>query len=283
MNDFPKIRQLIDLLKSKDKTLELRRDLLPIVEAVAKSDEIDELIRQIIIWEANPKTSTKTFEYRLTETGIILAQTEYYFLLFSTPAAGSYASGEYSLYYPSNRRIFVNYSNKEVIFKSYVRPLATAGNVFQVGQELAPAQDTSISQRQCHVFDEDKFIADFSSAQSVSHLSLVDNRGGGPLRWIFDPRTLKSVFWTIGDRHSSLLCSMINMLGHFGAEAPYDKSYIETLRRLSAHPFHLIRWTAIQAISAIDFEAAKPLLLDAVHDPHPDISNAAKRIVQRDL
>lgn len=279
--DFPKIKQLTDLLKSASGPKDLRQDLLPYIEEIAKSDEIDRLIKQIFIWESNPQAIEKTVEYRLVESGIILAQTENHFLLFSAPTSGV-MSRDYALYYPSDKRIFANYSNTDVCFESYRRPAGAVSEIFRAEQQISSEGRIAVAPRQCHVFDDDSVVVDFSQAQLVSNLSLVYSGERSALRWIFDSNHLRSLFWTIGDRHISVLRTMVDLLGRFGIDAQFDGAYTKTLQRLSEHQFHIIRWTAIQGISGIDFDAAKPLLLKALKDRHPDISSVAKRIVERE-
>ncbi|RZI57140.1 MAG: HEAT repeat domain-containing protein [Rubrivivax sp.] len=53
------------------------------------------------------------------------------------------------------------------------------------------------------------------------------------------------------------------------------------LRRIAQDPHHFVRWSAIQTLCALDFEAAKPLLISACDDPHPILSAAARRAVEQ--
>ena len=131
------------------------------------------------------------------------------------------------------------------------------------------------------MFDDDSVVVDFLSIQAAANLSLLDVRKTTPLQWIFDCQKLESVIFTTGDRNLSVLRSVIDNLGRIGEEIDANEAYVDTLRHFTTHPFHIIRWAAIQAISAMDFEQAKPLILRSLNDEHSDIRSVAERLTKR--
>lgn len=56
---------------------------------------------------------------------------------------------------------------------------------------------------------------------------------------------------------------------------------IETLLRISRHTSHFVRWSAMQALFALDLEVGRKRLATAVDDPHPRIRDAAHHALLR--
>jgi hypothetical protein len=98
-------------------------------------------------------------------------------------------------------------------------------------------------------------------------------------RWYFDRETLAPT--TIGstDRSASRLaaaCKLIAALGD-AESAPLDG-----VARLTTHPDHFVRWSAISSIARLDPAARRPLLERALSDPHPHVRSAARRTLEVD-
>jgi HEAT repeat protein len=53
------------------------------------------------------------------------------------------------------------------------------------------------------------------------------------------------------------------------------------LVRLTGHPAHFVRWTALQSLARVDGAAARDALRAALDDPHPHVRNAAGRALAR--
>jgi hypothetical protein len=56
---------------------------------------------------------------------------------------------------------------------------------------------------------------------------------------------------------------------------------VETLLRISRHTSHFVRWSALQALFALDLEAGRERLATAVDDPHPRIRETARQALRR--
>jgi hypothetical protein len=103
-----------------------------------------------------------------------------------------------------------------------------------------------------------------------------------PLIWIYDKATGVPRFSSSGDLHASRLQSTINLLNVLESEGnePSEDS-IESMIYLAGHPFHFVRWAAVQGLCKMDFGKGKHILSNAREDRHPHIARAARSSVEK--
>lgn len=93
-----------------------------------------------------------------------------------------------------------------------------------------------------------------------------------PIRWRYDAETLCPDRAIAADLSASRLEFAAMILSRIG-----DKSSIRPLERLYDHPSHAVRWAALRRLIQVDIQAGLRLLDRAIHDPHPDVRESARR------
>lgn len=95
-----------------------------------------------------------------------------------------------------------------------------------------------------------------------------------PLRWEYDANTLMPIRVIAGYPESSRLEYTAKLLMEIG-----NTESLIPLTSLTKHQDHFVRWAAIQAIMALDYEKGFALLCSAREDAHPHIRNAANKVI----
>jgi hypothetical protein len=98
----------------------------------------------------------------------------------------------------------------------------------------------------------------------------------GDLEWMFDRTSLTAVGASTLNPTSSQLTSLAHAASLIG-----DKSSVEPLEAILAHPSHAVRWGAVQAIGRLDRGAALSALRRLSDDPHPHVRASAVRALQK--
>ena len=132
---FPKINYLIDLLNAEHEDLQLKRDLLPLMVEIAGSSELPAYIRGVVQCELGAGQAAAMRSYRLIEKSLILAETKYHILRFASPDVPSIDENRV-IYYPSDRRIYLNCSRFDISFDTFLPPETCKLNVFHSGEML---------------------------------------------------------------------------------------------------------------------------------------------------
>ena len=94
--------------------------------------------------------------------------------------------------------------------------------------------------------------------------------------WAVDRRTRRPLGLSGMDPVKSNLTTIFSLLGSIG-----DKSSIGPLQPFLASDKHFMRWSAAQAIAAIDAEAGVESVTALVDDPHVEVRNAARKSLER--
>lgn len=98
----------------------------------------------------------------------------------------------------------------------------------------------------------------------------------GDLEWMFDRSTLLAVGASTLNPTSSQLTSLAHAASLIG-----DRSSVEPLEAILAHPSHAVRWGAVQAIGRLDRGAALSALRQLSTDPHPHVRASATRALEK--
>ncbi|KYF48009.1 hypothetical protein BE04_47885 [Sorangium cellulosum] len=94
--------------------------------------------------------------------------------------------------------------------------------------------------------------------------------------WQYDPGTLMPMQAICPNSSAYRLFYTTKLLGEVTG-----RGNIESLLRISEYKSHFVRWSALQALFAVDAEAGRARLAGAVDDPHPRIRGAAKKALAR--
>jgi HEAT repeat protein len=93
-----------------------------------------------------------------------------------------------------------------------------------------------------------------------------------PIRWEYDSATLAPVRAIASDNSASRLEFLAWMMAEMN-----NRSSLQALDSLLAHPAHFVRWAALQAIFRLDRDKGMVSLSAALEDPHEHIRDAARR------
>jgi hypothetical protein len=156
--------------------------------------------------------------------------------------------------------------NREV----FERGLRLQRGVFE---ELTPLQSVVFSS----ATDAPEYLV--TEATLLVELSL---KAWAPLVWVFDTTEKSALMCTSSYEAPVRNHAVAESLQHLASKrgAPMEPS-LDILKRLTFNKHHHVRWRALQSLCALDFEVAKPYLLRARDDPHPLVSDAARKAAQR--
>ena len=99
-----------------------------------------------------------------------------------------------------------------------------------------------------------------------------------PLIWRFDPETLLPSYAIAANPRSSRLQFAASLLSKLGSAED-----VSALEGLLEYPDHFVRWSVVKNIMALDEDRGMRALRVATSDPHPHVSRAAKRSLERIL
>jgi hypothetical protein len=102
-----------------------------------------------------------------------------------------------------------------------------------------------------------------------------------PLAWVFEKSTKKALLSAASSDAPVRDQTVAELLQHLALEedGPIEGS-LDILTRLAGDPHHYVRWRALQSLCAIDFERARPYLIQACDDPHSTLAEAARKVVR---
>lgn len=190
---------------------------------------------------------------------------------------------------PNNDKIFTSLPydclignlGPAVHFTRHQFPAELNRSVFERGLTLRPGVFEELLHLQATTFPSATDVPEYlvTEATLLVELSL---KGWSPLVWIFD-----------SDKKAALMCTsshdapvrnqaVAECLQYLATKrsTPMEPT-LEILKRLALSEHHHVRWRALQSLCALDFEIAKPYLLQAREDPHPLVSDAARKAAER--
>lgn len=164
------------------------------------------------------------------------------------------------------RHKFPPETNREV----FERGLTLQRGVFE---ELLPLQSVIFSSET----DAPEYLV--TEATLLVELSL---KAWAPLVWVFDTTEKSALMCTSSYEAPVRNHAVAESLQHLATKrnAPIGPT-LDILKRLTLNKYHHVRWRALQSLCALDFEVAKPYLLQARDDPHPLVSSAARKAAER--
>lgn len=164
-----------------------------------------------------------------------------------------------------------------VMVHRYRLPEGTANSVVDPAVKLALIEARPFGPGDFMVRDGHRDLIDFDLQPNQAlvvlrlQLSLL-----GDLEWMFDRASLTAVGASTLNPTSSQLTSLAQAASLIG-----DKSSVEPLEAILAHPNHAVRWGAVQAIGRLDRGAALSALRRLSADPHPHVRASATRALQK--
>lgn len=176
-----------------------------------------------------------------------------------------------------------NLSGPEFGIVVYECPSGTPLDDFKVGLKTKECRRIAMPERHSCELLADNDIPHVQMKVPVLTLTLYP-KVYSPLIWCFDRDTLTSVM-AMGSHDSPVRRQAGAELLRYihQAESISVHESLQTLARLATDEAHFVRWSAIQALCAIDLDFARPYLLKAEVDPHPGVAAAARRAVSTHL
>lgn len=187
--------------------------------------------------------------------------------VFDQPRRYLHALPFYALYAPLGDQPFS--------YERYRLPAAYNNPVFTPGLAVEPAGSGTLQKGEVLALHTRQYVYDFQLPTPVLVLKL-STAPILPLEWLFQKDTLRSWQGNDADLTSTQLRVAADVLGKFA-----HQSSLETLKLLSSHPHHAVRWTAIQNLGRINRAEALIHLESACRDPHPHIRRAALKALGR--
>jgi hypothetical protein len=272
----PATQSLCKALRDRTIAVSLQEHCLPLMKEIANGNEVQALVALSL---ARVLGSSAEDSNGIIEGGIILLQDEHFLLVLRTSLAGAVSESEF-IEYPSSDRIFLNCSAKTASVQTFHRPMIQNIQEFNSNLRLEPIGQIDITPGDAVFISGSEYAVNVGAALNLANISLYDLRDATPLRWAFDKKRMMASFLSVGDRPLSALKTKIELLGWLGGATDSYQHYISMLESFITHHVHIIRWTAIQSVCAIDFDRGLIHLKNALHDEHPEIRRAAARAIQ---
>ena len=137
---------------------------------------------------------------------------------------------------------------------------------------LLPKREVYIPGTVC-IVDTSKGVFDFL-VESQTFVMILSGRVRRAIRWVFSRHTLQAVHAIPSSDNDAHIAAMISALA-----AMRSTTSIATLYGLTTHPSHFIRWSALQALTRLNPEAAKASLQRATKDKHPHVRTASEKAI----
>lgn len=166
-------------------------------------------------------------------------------------------------------------------FRKHIFPEQADLKVFDTAAKMAFGPEETLAQGESSHWRASVDLIDNTIRTPVLLLTLYP-KVPAALRWEFSTETALPTLCMASSDTPVRKQMVAQVLQHLilAEDLPADDA-VSLLHRIAQDPHHFVRWSAIQTLCALDFEAAKPLLIDACDDPHPILSAAARRAVER--
>jgi len=171
--------------------------------------------------------------------------------------------------------IYVPLGTEQLHYDAYELPSSYDNAVFDSSAALNKINSSVAKSGQLLNLDSTKNVYDFKVERPTLILEFKSTNIQA-LEWLFDRQTLKAVQANDADLRSTQLRVILNILGrlHYSAALPEIES-------LTSHPYHAVRWAAIQSLGRMSPPLAYEKLVAAQSDSHPHIRRAAAKSLQR--
>jgi len=177
--------------------------------------------------------------------------------------------------------LFGNIGPEPMPIRFHAIPDSCDLEVFDSTQRLVPQAKTSIAVHEIVKVPARKLVAEYLATKKTVLVKLT-SRFYLPLIWVYNKTLGIPELCSSGNLHASRLQSTIRLLSELESENETpNQTSIDSLKRLASHPYHFVRWAAVQGLCNMDFSVGKDSLLASLEDAHPHISRAAKSTVER--
>lgn len=242
---------------------------------LVKQENLNRLLSTLISTHLDVFPSTANTYPRVIEQGVLLFDSAQWMLVLRPAAPDSSYIKIETVTAPNNPFAFANCSEQPAKLPVYrISGDESRSSIFKDGI-------VEVSPQTLHVFDDCSKIVDVSACRTSSAIFLYSLARPAEIRREYSLATSRPLFSSIGDPGLSTVKILLQWLSELGAMEP-DDYVLKRISSLSNHPFHIVRWAAIQAMAAIDFNIATPYIIAAQFDKHPNIASVAKRIVERE-
>lgn len=162
--------------------------------------------------------------------------------------------------------------------RRYRVPEAARRSIFEKTARLSENGTVLLQPGEMATFNSgsEAYVAVPQSPQGA--LLVLEDHAIEPLSWRFDAETLLCTGAISSDPAVSRLRETLEL-----AVALQLRHLAGPLRSLWDHPVHLVRWSALAAITRLSRNDALPVLRRAVRDRHPQLRRAAQRLLEQEF
>lgn len=157
----------------------------------------------------------------------------------------------------------------------YRLPAEYNNPVFAPGLSLQPDGEHRCRTGELLALHSDRYAYDFQLPRPVLVVKLSTSPIR-PLEWLFSRDQLQSWQANDADLSSTQLRVAADVLGKFA-----HQSSLPSLKLLTTHPHHSVRWAAIQSLGRLSRSEAIQQLQLALQDRHPHIRRAAQKTLDQ--
>lgn len=186
--------------------------------------------------------------------------------LFDSPRRYIHVLPYFAVYLPLNAALACD---------RYCLPPSYRNDVFDPSLRLEPAGIISVPPRCPLRIESDQFAYDVKIPTPLAVLRFV-TAPMRPLEWLFSKSTLQA--WQAND--ADLSYTQLRVAAYVLGKIAHQSS-IDPLRRLTEHPHHAVRWSAIQNLGRLNRSEALIKIREATRDPHPHVRRAAQKTLDR--
>lgn len=268
--DFDISHSLIDRLK--DRLAEAKTGALPALNAL-----VEEIATQYVPWRMNA-----LLRQLATDPNSLLRSGSSKFLLLG--AGDGYSIG---LSIVDRRPRHLHWHPSHIWYRGlgthvatahrYRLPAGTSNSVVDPAIKLDLVESHSFGPGDLMARDglRDVIDLDFQAGKALVLLRLQLHLLGD-LEWMFDRSSLTAVGASTLNPISSHLTSLA-----YAASLIGDKTSVDPLKAILAHPNHAVRWSAVQALGRLDRDSALGALQQLSSDSHPHVRASAARALQK--
>jgi hypothetical protein len=248
-------------------------------DRLLKSGELEIIIGEILAKMSNPDSFQPSWISERVEEWLIAESSRFSLrAIVAKPQRGDRQGFISSL---TQDVLVGNLGKMPVHFVRHTFPAGTHREVFQRGLTLEQREVGSIAHLESTCFEAAHDVAEYTISAPTLVVQLSP-KSFAPLVWVFDKTTKAAVMCTASYDAPVRNQVVAELLQHLAMEpaGPAQPS-MDILLRLVSNRHHYVRWRALQSLCAVDFEVAKPYLLNACDDTHPTVAHAARQAAQQ--
>ena len=231
-----------------------------------------EIKKSVANWTGNQQTG---FPIPFLE-GLAIFGSDFFTLILNVATRSPQEHSAFST--ASGERYYLNLESSDWNIRCLKAPLATDINV---DSQLVEFDPVCIAPGEVCKFDQTT-IPHPLDVHGRSHLLLLDKRSPPAYQWHFSASDLSASFCMLGTNSFSSAKRNLDWLIELSDELQEDHDVLPVLENYTVHTASSVRWAAIRAMCAVDWDVGKRHVLAAANDPAEEVAAMARRIVARE-